>query len=196
MDALKALQGRQSAARLIDPAPDEAALAELFAAALRAPDHAGLRPWRFLLVRGTARQQLGELFVRARQRRDPAASAAQIEKLRQAPLRAPLIMVAYSHLQPHPKVPEIEQLLSTAAAVQNLLLAAHALGFGAIWRTGEMAHDPEVRAGLGLQQSDRIVGFIYLGTAATPPKPLQPIDHATHFAEWLPGAIAFAASAG
>jgi len=63
-------------------------------------------------------------------------------------------------------------------------------------RTGEMAHDPEVRAGLGLQQSDRIVGFIYLGTAATPPKPLQPIDHATHFAEWLPGTIAFAASAG
>lgn len=196
MDALKALQGRQSTAKLSEPAPDEAALAELFAAALRAPDHAGLRPWRFLLVRDAARQQLGELFVHAAQLRDPALSVAQIEKLRQAPLRAPLLLVAYSHLQPHPKVPEIEQLLSTAAAVQNLLLAAHALGFAAIWRTGEMAYDPQVHAGLGLQQNDRIVGFIYLGTAATSPKPLQPIDHAAHFAEWVPGTIAFAAAAG
>lgn len=196
MDALKALQGRQSMAKLSEPAPDEVVLAELFAAALRAPDHAGLRPWRFLLVRGAARQQLGELFVRAGQLRDPALSAAQIEKLRQAPLRAPLVLVAYSHLQPHPKVPEIEQLLSTAAAVQNLLLAAHALGFAAIWRTGEMAYDPEVHAGLGLQQNDRIVGFIYLGTASTPPRALQPVDHALHFAEWNPGTIAFAASAG
>lgn len=196
MDALQALKSRQSVAKLIDPAPDDAALAEMFAAALRAPDHALLRPWRFLLVRSDARQQLGELFVHASQSRNPHLTPAQIEKLRQAPLRAPLVIVAYSHLLPHSKVPEIEQLLSTAAAVQNLLLAAHALGFGAIWRTGEVAYNPEVSAGLGLGNNDRVIGFIYLGTAATPARVLQTVDQSCHFAEWSTGAIAFGAPTG
>ena len=179
MEALEALLKRVSVARLGDPAPSAAQRELLFRAALRAPDHGQLRPWRFLTVEGEARVALGELFARAQQARDPQASAAQLDKARGMPLRAPLLVVAIASLKAHPKVPESEQLLAAGCAVHGLLLAAHAQGIGAIWRTGELAYDACVAAGLGLTADERIVGFLYLGTPQgelrTPPA-LAPED--------------------
>nr|WP_294974039.1 nitroreductase family protein [uncultured Pseudomonas sp.] len=177
MEALDALQNRVSHARLGEPAPSAEQLDHLFRAALRAPDHGQLRPWRFLTVEGDARARLGELFARALQAEQADATPEVLAKARAMPLRAPTLVVAVARLQEHPKVPEIEQWLAAGCAAYGIVQAAYAQGLGAMWRTGAMAFDPVVREGLGLEASERIVGFIYLGTpmgGLRRPTPLEP----------------------
>ncbi|AKH70182.1 nitroreductase [Spongiibacter sp. IMCC21906] len=164
MDAIELLLRRNSSAKLTEPAPTEEALQTMLAAASRAPDHGWIRPWRFLSVRGDARLQLGELFAAAAEKRDPELTEEALAKFRKQPLRAPLILVVYAQISAHPKVPEIEQKLTVGCAAQGLLLAAEALGYAGIWRTGVNAYDQTVKTGLGLSADDAIIGFIYLGT--------------------------------
>jgi nitroreductase len=167
MDALSTILGRRTVppARMTGPGPDEAALARMLEAAAAAPDHGRLRPWRFFLVRGPARRAFGELIARALAAEQPDLDPAELDRQREAPLRAPVIVVAAALLDPrHPKIPEIEQLAAAAAAIQNLLLAAHALGFVAKWATGRPAYSAGVRQGLGLGPEDRILGILYLGS--------------------------------
>lgn len=163
MDALEAIDTRSSVAALAEPGPTDAQWLALLRAAWRAPDHARLRPWRFLIIRGEARRRFGELLAGALLASEPGASPEALSRERQKPLRAPAILVVAATPKPHPKVPEIEQILAAGAATQNILLAAHALGLGAIWRTGAPAYDATVVAGLGLPEESRIVGFIYMG---------------------------------
>lgn len=161
MDALNALLNRVSAPRLIAPAPDAVQREVLFRAALRAPDHGQLRPWRFLTVEGAALAQLGELFAQAL----PAdASPEAVSKARAMPLRAPLLVVVIARVQAGSKVPAQEQVLAAGCAAHGILLAAHAQGVGAVWRTGEMAYNPQVAAGLGLGSDEQVIAFLYLGT--------------------------------
>jgi nitroreductase len=163
MDALVALHTRTAAPRLEEPAPGDAALDQILRAGLRAPDHGMLRPWRFLVVEGQSRYKLGQLFVDALQPKTPE----EAEKLRSSPLRAPMIIVGIATVKEHPKVPAIEQIESCAAAVQNMSVAAHALGFGSIWKTGAPAYDARVKQALGLKETDAIVGYLYVGTPTT-----------------------------
>ncbi len=165
MDALDLLLNRVSVPRLVAPGPDAGQRELLFRAALRAPDHAQLRPWRFLTVEGEALTQLGELFAQGLLATNPEAEAPALDKARAMPLRAPLLVVVIARLQAHPKVPEQEQLLAAGCAAHGLLLAAHAQGIGAVWRTGELAYNATVASGLGLARDERIIGFLYLGTA-------------------------------
>lgn len=164
MEALDALLNRVSVPRLCEPAPDAAQRELLFRAALRAPDHGQLRPWRFLTIEGAAREQLGELLVTALQQGPAPVTAETLAKTRAMPLRAPLLVVVIARTQEHPKVPPQEQLLATACAAHGLLLAAHAMGIGAVWRTGELVYTPQVAAGLGLAVDEQVLAFIYLGT--------------------------------
>lgn len=187
MDALDLLQGRVSVGPdfLGEPAPTDAQIETLIRAALTAPDHGGLRPWSFILVRGGARARLGEVFADAARQRDPGIDDAALDRLRGKPQRAPLIIAVAARIDPeHPKIPTIEQILSAGAAAQQLQLAANALGFGAIWLTGESAHDATVREALGLDFDDRLVGFIHIGTPArVPGHPGRP-DSARFLHEW------------
>lgn len=177
MDAIEALCQRVSVARLTEPGPAADQLDQLFRAALRAPDHGQLRPWRFLTIEGAGREKLGELLAEVQQARNP--DPGLVEKARGMPLRAPLLVVVIARLQAHPKVPESEQLLAAGCCAHALLVAAHAQGIGAIWRTGELSHDPLLWRGLGLADDERVIGFIYMGTPAgalrTPPV-LEPAD--------------------
>lgn len=176
MDALTLLHTRNSNAKLTDPAPGAEALEQILSAALRAPDHGHLQPWRFIAIEGAGRQRLGELFGRALRLRKPDAAPDEIKKNETAPLRAPLLIAVIARLQQHAKVPRIEQLLAAGCAAHGILLAAQALGYGAIWRTGDNCYDPTVKAGLGLGPDEEIVAFIYLGTpagAARPPAPAR-----------------------
>ncbi len=176
MKALEAIHSRISSPRLVDPAPSDSNLEQIFRAAFRAADHGLLRPWRFLTIQGESRSKLGELFVRASAKDNPDLTEAQLEKIRSKPLRAPMLIVTISSIQEHPKVPAFEQDLSAAAATQNMLIAAHAQDVGAMWRTGSMAYHPEVMAGLGLRDNEKIIGFLYLGTHDGPRKPIRDID--------------------
>jgi nitroreductase len=167
MDAIEALLTRRSPGRLTDPAPDDAALKTMLDAAMRAPDHGRLRPWRFIVLRGEARTRLGAVMAEAMRRREPGIPAPALEKERGKPLRAPLIVVIAAALIEGHKIPAVEQLLAAGAAAQNLQLAAHALGFGAVWRTGAPAYDAYVKQELGLGPADAIIGFMYLGTPSS-----------------------------
>lgn len=184
MEALDALQNRVSHARLGEPAPSAEQLDRLFRAALRAPDHGQLRPWRFLTVEGDARERLGDLFARALQAEQPDATPEALAKARAMPLRAPTLIVAVARLQDHPKVPEIEQWLAAGCAAHGIVQAAYVEGLGAMWRTGGMAFDPFVREGLGLEANERIVGFIYLGTPIGELRRPAPLDPAGFVSAW------------
>ena len=176
MDALDALTRRVSVPVLTGPDITEQQIDTLIRAALRAADHAWLRPSRYLSIQGDARQRLGDVFAAT----EPDADPNRIERLKAMPMRAPLILVAISSITEHPKVPETEQLMSTAAGVQNLLNAAWAMQLGAVWRTGALAYHPAIKTALGLASHERLVGFIYLGhingnTKAVPE--LNPADY-------------------
>jgi nitroreductase len=138
---------------------------QVFRAALRAPDHAGLKPWQFLVYDNeSSLQALGNLFVEAKLRENPNLSSEVIEKTRNLPLRAPMVIVAVAKIQEHPKVPSIEQVLSCGCAVHAMLYALQAQGFAGYWRTGELAFNPHLKTLLGVGTNDEIVGFLYVGT--------------------------------
>lgn len=163
MDALELLKARTSSPALREPAPNEEQLTEMFKAALRAPDHASLQPYRFLVIQGEGLDKLGELYLKAGLTKDPAIDEAKQKKLRYMPLRAPMVIVAIAVTQAHPKVPIEEQVMTTACAAHAIVQSAFAQGLGTIWRSGEMAQDPLVRAGLGCADNEQIVGYIYIG---------------------------------
>jgi nitroreductase len=171
MDALEAILTRSSVppVKMGPPGPDDAQLRRILEAGAAAPDHGRLRPWRFLVVRGAARERLGELFASAALAKGGEVSEAEVEKQRSGPLRAPVVVTVAAKVRPdHPKIPPAEQVASAAAAAQNMLIAAHALGLSAKWTTGKNAHDPAVRDGMGLGPDDQIVGFLLIGSPAVP----------------------------
>ena len=184
MDAIEALTTRVSCGKLTAPAPDLQQRASLYRAALRAADHGNLQPWRFLEVEEQGLEALGALYEAAALQDNPELPEAQRERYRAMPMRAPLVLVAIVRYSDHPKVPRWEQLVATGAAVQNLISAAFALEIGAYWRTGALTDHGVVRAGLGLQENEAIVGFVYLGTREAPLKALPELRTADFFQSW------------
>ncbi len=184
MEALEAILSRRSvSARLLgEPVPSDAELEEVLAAAVTAPDHGAIRPWRFAVIRGEGLQRLAALFGEALRRREPGASEAAIEEAAAKALRSPLVIAVWAEVrEDHPKVPPVEQIISTGAAVQNMLIALHAKGYGAIQLTGPNAHDPYVKAAFGLQPKDEMVGFVFVGT----PSEEQPAKRRPAAADFL-----------
>lgn len=183
-EPLEFLQQRNSAPKLTDPAPSAEQLDEIFRAALRAPDHAWLRPWRFITIAGERRNAFGELLQQCLLRRNPDTDETASNRTLNAPLRAPLIVVTVVKISEHPKVPPIEQRLSAGCAAQSILLATEASGFAGIWRTGDAAFDRNVMTGLGLSADEEIIGFLYLGTRNGTAKTIPPLvttDYVTAF---------------
>lgn len=161
---IELLQQRNSCSKLESPAPSTSELDEVFKAALRAPDHANLRPWQFITISGAGLVKLGQLFVKAKLDTGAQLDTEQQQALASKPLRAPLIIAVAASVSEHAKVPDIEQIISASCAAQNILLAIEALGYGAMWRTGDLAYDDVVQDGLGLAAHQMLLGFIYVGT--------------------------------
>lgn len=185
MDALTAILERRTfpPVKLGEPGPDPEQLELLLRAAAAAPDHGLLRPFRLIVVEGEGRDRLGELFAQALAAERPETPPAELAKQRSNPTRVPLVLLVVLRSQPqHPKIPEIEQIASAAAATQNVLLAARALGFEAKWATGFPTTSQEVARGLGLAAHERLFAVLYIGAARAPhegtPRP-QPWEIAT-----------------
>lgn len=187
MDAITALHTRLSTPRLTGPAPTAEQLDTLLRAALRAPDHGIVRPWRFLLLEGAERERLGEIFVAAHLSDDPQAEPAVLDKMRSNPMRAPTIVVVVAETDLDNRVSAMEQVMAVVAATQNMMIAAHALGVGAMWRTGRMAEHPMVKAQLGFSDKDEIVAYLYLGTP-TGTRKLLPDESPETYMRTLPNA--------
>ena len=182
LDALELLLNRRSQPRLKAPAPQGDALKNIMQAAMRAPDHASLAPWRFIVCEELGLNKLGSIFEQSAIENDK--SEKEIERAPQLPLRAPMVIVAIAQYKEHEKVPRVEQIASASCAVMAIQMAAVAQGFNGIWRTGAYAHCDLVKAALELSSDDEIVGFLYLGTPAfeIPDKPAPNSD--AHFIFW------------
>ncbi|OUS23759.1 hypothetical protein A9Q99_27380 [Gammaproteobacteria bacterium 45_16_T64] len=165
---------RVSSPKLCSPGPARSEVLKIVECATRAPDHGRLKPWKFVVVQGEGLEALGALFEKSLLSSTPEASEAKKTKTRSMPLRAPLIIVAIAKVTAEHKVPVIEQVAATAAAIQNMQLAAIDLGYGAMWRTGGMAYSEVVRAHFDLEAEDQIVGYLYLGTPVGEPKEIKP----------------------
>jgi cobalt/nickel transport system ATP-binding protein len=154
--------------RLIEPGPDAAQLATLFEAAAAAPDHGEITPWRFVIVPAARRALLAQAFAQALADRDPAATPEQIETAREKAHRAPLLILAVARLgAADPDIPAAERLVSLGCAIQNMLLAAHAMGFGCGLTGGQALGSPQVRELFALADGETAVCCVNVGTAVT-----------------------------
>jgi nitroreductase len=169
-DSLSRLQQRRSvpARWLGEPGPTPQDIETLLTVAARVPDHGKLVPWRFILIEGEARHRLGETLAAAFQADNPNATAEQLAAERERFSHAPLVVAVVSRVVPHVKIPDWEQVLSAGAVCMNLLNAATALGFGASWLTGWAAFDRRILDVLGLSPTERIAGFVHIGTTKEP----------------------------
>jgi nitroreductase len=172
MDALDLMLSRESALKLESPGPSAGELDRIFDSAVRAPDHGRLRPWQFVVIGEGQRTAFGALMADSLRRRDPTVSDAELQRERDKAFRAPVIVVVGAKIRKGHKIPEIEQLASASAAAQTIMLAAPALGYGAVWKTGAPAYDPTVKTALGLNEDDDIIGFLYIGTRAGGSSPI------------------------
>lgn len=188
-DAVKLILNRQStpAKRLGLPAPEGESLELILRAAMSAPDHGALRPWRFLLVRSEARRRLGDIFAAGYQRRHPDANPEQVARQREKPLRSPLLILLVAHLSPVRTVPEWEQMMAVGAAAEHMQLMAQALGYGSVWLSGDSCGDVWVRRALGLAENERLAGYLAMGTptgeSSAPSRP----DPWAYSADWVGG---------
>ena len=168
MDALEAMRTRRSYGRTTEPAPTEEHLRQMLEAAAAAPDHGELKPFRFVILRGAGIDAFGEVLEEAYFRRctdtGKAPVPAKAQKERSKLGRAPMVIVVAAVRQASDKIPWVDQRDAASAATENLLLAAHALGYGAMWRTGDPCEDDYVKKALGLTHDDAILGFVYVGT--------------------------------
>ncbi|WP_288499225.1 NAD(P)H nitroreductase [uncultured Erwinia sp.] len=162
MDALDLLVNRRSASRLAEPAPTGEALENILRAGMRAPDHGTLQPWHFTIVENDGRDRLSALLEKVS--RDAQLEEKAIDKAKNAPYRAPMIITVVARCEEHPKVPRWEQVVSAGCAVMAMQMAAAAQGFNGIWRSGAWTEDEAVRSAFNCRPQDAIVGFLYLGT--------------------------------
>ncbi len=182
MDALELLLQRRSAARLTEPAPQGDDLTHILQAGLRAPDHGGLKPWRFVIIEKEGRERFSQLLSSAAV--EEGLDEKAIDKARTAPFRAPLIITVIARCEDHPKVPQWEQIASASCAVMAMQMAAQAQNFNGIWRSGAWTESDIVRNGFGCRPQDKIVGFLYLGTPqlkAPPVVPEEPTEFVSYF---------------
>jgi nitroreductase len=182
MNLLQGIQTRTSALRLSAPGPTREHIEQIIRAGTRAPDHGRLRPWRFIVLEGDARARLGDAMAAMLREKVPDAPSERLEAERGKPLRAPVIIVVAAKIVKS-KIPEIEQVIAVAAAVQNMFLTANALGYGVIWKTGGAAYDDGIKGMFGLAPEDHIVALLYLGTTSAPgPLVEAPVSEVTR---WL-----------
>ncbi|MBC7771246.1 MAG: nitroreductase [Pyrinomonadaceae bacterium] len=163
-------------ASLTTPGPGEDQIAAMLTIASRVPDHGKLVPWRFIVIAGDRRHDLGRVIGEVFDADNPAADALLKAEARRRLAYAPLVIAVVfcprcdpaDAQRPHPKVPEWEQVLSAGAACMNLLIAAKAMGYGGTWLTEWYGYDRRVLSALGLLPQERLAGFVHVGTEPEP----------------------------
>lgn len=163
MDVFEAIHARHMNVNVgKDPVP-RPVIEKLLSAAVQAPNHYKVRPWRFVVLLGTGLKKLGEVMAASFAERQPDLPPEALDKTRALPLRAPLVIVVGVDKPVEPKVKEIENIVAASTACQNLLLAAQAEGLAVKWRTGEWADDAMVKEFLGFSADQHLIAFLYIG---------------------------------
>ena len=155
---------RSTVARMMgDPGPNDDELRQIMEAGMRVPDHGRLTPWRFIVIRGDARDTIGDVIAASFKRNNPDAIQEQIEIEQERLTRAPIVIAVVSRVHREHKIPVWEQILSSGAACQTMLIAAQSMGYAAQWLTEWYAYDSDVKKAIGAEADDEIAGFVYLG---------------------------------
>lgn len=186
MNVIDHLLTRRSvkAVAIAEPGPSPKDLETILKAGMRVPDHGKLTPWRFIVIKGAAREKFGNLLARIYAEETPEAREAQLKYNRELPLRAPVIVAVLNKRTPDHKIPLWEQELSAGAACQTMLIAALAMGYAAQWITEWPAYNAKVIEALGGSPDDRIAGFLYLGTKQEPPEERDRPDYDDIVSDW------------
>ncbi len=187
-DAADRIRERRSvrAADIVEPGPSESEINEMLEIASRVPDHGKLGPWRFLIFDGDSRQKFGELLRSQFAKTNPESSEAILEREYSRFMRAPTIIGVISKVDPASRIPEWEQILSSGAVCQNLLVGASLMGFAAQWLTEWYAYDEVIAKSLGLIENERVSGFIYIGSATEKPTERERPDLQSRISKWCP----------
>ena len=184
---LDAIRSRRSVGKVGPERPPRETIERVLEAATWAPNHHLTQPWRFVVLAGEARRRLGETIARATLGEPTTEEErAAFERAAAKPLRAPVVIAVAVEPAGSGKIPEIEEVAAGAAAVQNLLLAAHALGLAAIWRTGGGCYQAAVKEHLGFGPASHLIGLVYLGypVADPPVRERIPADSLTVWRGW------------
>jgi nitroreductase len=172
MHVFDVIKRRRSIGKMTDERPAREQIELLLEAATHAPNHHNAQPWKFIVLAGHAREELGTVMAMSLANRLEETSSenaqARLNKERHKPLRSPIVIVVVSEAPRQPNVTEVENIEATSAAVQNMLLTAEEMGLACMWRTGDAAIDPHVKQWLDLDPGDQIVAFLYVGYAAIP----------------------------
>ncbi len=167
------------------PYPDRRTIEACVAAALTAPDHAMLRPWRFLAIDARGKTRLEDAFAAAAREADPDATDETLRDARRKAFDCPCLLAAIAVIDPsHPFIPEPEQWIAVGAALDHFLLAAHAHGFAGTILSGKRVRARALREALELEEAEHLVGFISLGTPTAPAKLRPPSKVADHLRDW------------
>ncbi|MDH4993198.1 nitroreductase [Aquamicrobium lusatiense] len=166
------------------PGPDDAQIAKIIAAASRVPDHGKLAPWRFIIYRGEAREEVGRRLVALAEELEGPLPEGRRMKEQTRFSRAPVVIGVVSTPRHHPSIPGWEKFLSGGMAAMNLMIAANALGFGTNLITNWYSDSPEGRAVLGLAPDERVVGFVHIGSFDGPVQDRPRPDPATLYADY------------
>jgi len=173
--------------RLVAPGPTPSQLQALVEAAATAPDHHDLRPWRLIRIGDGQRARLADLFEACSRDRTPPPTDEDIAKARAKAMRAPALLLAVLRSEPEdPDVPEAERALTLGAALMNLLLAAHGLGYGAMLTSGRSVRSERFARAFGLAAHEQVVCFVSIGTATEIRQRPRPSAHEL-IGDWSPG---------
>ncbi len=180
MSVFETIKNRRSIGKMSSERPSRQQIERLLEAATHAPNHHKVQPWKFIVLAGDAREELGALIAASLASRLAETSSekaqAMLNKERNKLMRSPVVIVVVAEPPRLPNVLEIENIEATAAAVQNMLLVGEELGLACMWRTGDAAYDPRVKQWLGLAPEDHIVSFLYVGFPAIPRLERKPVS--------------------
>ena len=175
------IKRRRSIGKMTNERPTREQIEQLLEAATHAPNHHKVQPWKFIVMSGNAREELGKVMALSLADRleETSSDKAQaiLNKERNKPLRSPVVIVVAAESPNQPNVVEIENIEATAAAVQNMLLTAEEMGIACMWRTVDAAYDPHVNQWLGLESCEHIIAFLYVGYPAIPRLERIPISY-------------------
>ena len=188
MSVFDTIRQRRSIGKMTEQRPTREQIERLLEAATHAPNHHKVEPWKFLVLAGKARVELGTVMAEslAARMEETTSEKAQalLNKERNKLLRSPVVIAVVAERPRLPKVIEVENIAAVAAAVQNMLLTAEEMGLACMWRTGDAAYDPRVKKWLGLSLEEHIVAFVYVGYPAIPRLERHPIPAAVK-TTWL-----------
>ena len=186
------LERRSTPAKMMDPeapGPTDAELGLILRAGARVPDHGKLAPWRFMVFKGEARAEFGNVLRNAWASSNPQAAEELLKFEQSRFLRAGVVVAVISRVRENIKIPVWEQILSAGAVCQNMLIIAQGLGYAGQWLTEWYAYDPTVLKAMGLAPHEKVAGFLYFGAAKETPRERTRPDLACLVSDWTPPQI-------